>query len=162
MSRSSNKSTQDLSTMTFVVTGGARGIGEATVARLARQGARVAIGDRDLDLAEKVAAGYDERVLAAPLDVTKPESWRAFLDATASLGPVDVLINNAGIMPLGPILDEPDSVTQTIMDVNLFGVIHGTKAVAPGMVARGRGHIVNVASAVGRLALAGGATYSAS
>ncbi|GAB2755344.1 SDR family oxidoreductase [Nocardioides salsibiostraticola] len=162
MSRKNRSSQHDPSTLTFVITGGARGIGEATVDRLARQGARIAIGDRDLDLARQVAAKYDDRVIAAALDVTQPESWRSFLAAAASLGPVDVLVNNAGIMPLGSILDEPDSVTQSILDVNLFGVIHGTKAVAPGMVDRGRGHIVNVASAVGRLALAGGATYSAS
>ncbi len=152
----------DPSGLTFVITGGARGIGEATVERLARQGAHVAIGDRDVDLAQKVAGRYDDRVIAAELDVTTPDSWRSFLAATASLGPVDVLVNNAGIMPLGSILDEPDSVTQSILDVNLFGVIHGTKAVAPAMVERGRGHIINVASAVGRIALAGGATYSAS
>lgn len=162
MSRKSHKPGNDPSGLTFIITGGARGIGEATVARLARQGARIAIGDRDVELAQQVAARYDDRVMAAALDVTKPESWRSFLEATAALGPVDVLVNNAGIMPLGSILEEPDSVTQTIMDVNLFGVIHGTKAVAPGMVERGRGHIINVASAVGRLALPGGATYSAS
>ena len=162
MSIKNRSSQHDLSTLTFVITGGARGIGAATVDRLARQGARIAIGDRDLDLAQQVAAKYDDRVVAASLDVTQPESWRSFLAATASLGPVDVLVNNAGIMPLGSILNEPDSVTQSILDVNLFGVIHGTKAVAPGMVDRGRGHIINVASAVGRLALAGGATYSAS
>ncbi len=154
--------TIDLADQTILVTGGARGIGKATVDRLARQGARVALGDRDADLAEQVAAAYDERVVAAPLDVTEPASWRDFLTAVSALGPIDVLVNNAGIMPLGPILDEPDEVTRAIVEVNLFGVINGTKALAPAMVARGRGHIVNVASAVGRMALAEGATYSAS
>ncbi|MDN4163456.1 SDR family oxidoreductase [Nocardioides abyssi] len=154
--------TREISGLSVIVTGGARGIGKATVERFARQGATVAIGDRDVDLAELVAAPYGDRVKAAALDVTDPESWRTFLDEVAPLGPFDVLVNNAGIMPLGSVLKEPDGVAKAIVDVNLHGVIFGTKAVAPGMVERGRGHIVNVASAVGRLAVADGATYSAS
>lgn len=153
---------RDLSTLTLVVTGGARGIGLATAERFARHGARVAIGDRDADLAESAAERLGPRVAAAPLDVTDPASWRTFLAAVAHLGPVDVLVNNAGVMPLGPVLDEPDDLTRTIVDVNLHGVINGTKAVAAGMIERGSGQIVNVASAVGRLALADAATYSAS
>ncbi|NHC24204.1 SDR family oxidoreductase [Nocardioides sp. IC4_145] len=153
---------REISGLSVIVTGGARGIGKATVERFARQGAKVAIGDRDVDLAELVAAPYGDRVKAASLDVTDPESWRTFLDDVSALGPFDVLVNNAGIMPLGSVLKEPDGVTKAIVDVNLHGVIFGTKAVAPGMVDRGHGHIVNVASAVGRLAVADGATYSAS
>ncbi|WKN47395.1 SDR family oxidoreductase [Nocardioides sp. Arc9.136] len=153
---------REISGLSVIVTGGARGIGRATVERFARQGAKVAIGDRDVDLATSVAAPYGDRVTAAALDVTDPASWREFLDAVAALGPFDVLVNNAGIMPLGSVLKEPDAVARAIVDVNLHGVINGTKAVAPGMVERGTGHIVNVASAVGRLAVADGATYSAS
>ncbi|MEV7431235.1 SDR family oxidoreductase [Nocardioides sp. NPDC092400] len=153
---------REISGLSVIVTGGARGIGRATVERFARQGAKVAIGDRDVDLATTVAAPYGDRVTAAALDVTDPASWREFLDAVAALGPFDVLVNNAGIMPLGSVLKEPDAVARAIVDVNLHGVINGTKAVAPGMVERGTGHIVNVASAVGRLAVADGATYSAS
>ncbi len=145
-----------------IVTGGARGIGRATVELLARQGAAVAIGDLDLDLAASVAAPFGDRVVAAHLDVTDPKSWRAFLDEVGRLGPWDVLVNNAGIMPLGELLKESDELTRTIFEVNVFGVINGTKAVAPGMVDRGHGHIINVASAVGRLAVANGATYSSS
>lgn len=148
--------------LSVIVTGGARGIGKATVERFARQGARVAIGDLDADLAAEVAAGYGDSVASARLDVGSRESWVAFLEEVGHLGPWDVLVNNAGIMPLGSVLKEPDEVTKAIMDVNVYGVIHGTKLVAPGMVERGRGHIVNVASAVGRVALANGTTYSAS
>jgi short-subunit dehydrogenase len=154
--------TRDLSSRSVIVTGGARGIGRATAALLAREGARVAIGDLDGDLARGVAADLGPRVVAAPLDVTRPESWATFLQEVATAGPFDVLVNNAGIMPLGSLLKEPDQVTRAIVDVNLHGVIFGTKAVVPGMVERGHGHVVNVASAVGRLAVADGATYSAS
>jgi NADP-dependent 3-hydroxy acid dehydrogenase YdfG len=148
--------------MSVIVTGGARGIGRATVERLARLGASVAVGDLDLELAESVAAPFGDRVVAGRLDVTDPASWKEFLGTVGHLGPWDVLVNNAGIMPLGSLLKEPDEVTRTIFDVNVFGVINGTKAVAPGMTDRGHGHIVNVASAVGRLAVAHGASYSAS
>ncbi len=153
---------RNLSTLSIVVTGGARGIGRATVDRLARQGARVAIGDRDAELARAVALEIGHGVVAAALDVAEPASWAAFLDEVAEIGPIDVLVNNAGIMPLGSVLKEPDEVTRRIVDVNLHGVICGTKAVAAGMVERGHGHVVNVASAVGRIAVADGATYSAS
>lgn len=148
--------------MSIIVTGGARGIGRATVERFARQGASVAVGDLDADLLGEVAAPYGDRVATARLDVTDPASWREFLAAVGHLGPWDVLVNNAGIMPLGSVLKEPDEVTRAIFDVNVHGPINGTKAVAPGMVERGRGHIVNVASAVGRVPLADGASYSAS
>lgn len=145
-----------------IITGGARGIGRATLDRLARQGARVAIGDLDADLVAEVVGEYDDNVTGARLDVTDPASWAAFLDEVAHLGPFDVLVNNAGIMPLGPLLEESDATTKAIIDVNLYGVIFGTKAVGPSMAANGGGHIINVASAVGRVALANGATYSAS
>ncbi len=148
---------RDLSLMCIAVTGGARGIGEATAARLVAAGARVTIGDRDdtVGAATAAALGVDFH----HLDVADTDSWRAFVDAA---GPIDVLVNNAGIMPLGDVLKETDELTRHIFEVNTFGVIWGTRAVAPGMAERGRGHIVNVASAVGRVAAAGGATYSAS
>ncbi|HEY0949479.1 SDR family oxidoreductase [Nocardioides sp.] len=153
---------RQISGMSIIVTGGARGIGRATVERFARQGASVAIGDLDPELAAEVAEAYGDRVVAARLDVTDPASWREFLAEVDHLGPWDVLVNNAGIMPLGSVLKEPDAVTRAIFDVNVHGPINGTKAVAPGMAERGHGHIVNVASAVGRLAVADGASYSAS
>ena len=156
----------DVAGLVVVITGGARGIGLATAERLAGAGAVVAIGDRDAELAITAAKDVSKRtgaqVVAAELDVAAPESWSAFLAAVADLGPVAVLVNNAGIMPLGSILEEPTEVARGIIDVNLHGVINGTKAVAPGMVQRGHGHIINVASAVGRVALPNGASYSAS
>jgi short-subunit dehydrogenase len=157
---------RDISGLTVVVTGGARGIGRATAARFARDGARVAIGDLDADLAgsvaENLAGAHGSVVVGDALDVTDPESWSAFLARVADLGPVDVLVNNAGVMPLGPVVDEPVAVQRAIVDVNVHGVVNGTKAVAPAMIERGRGHIVNIASAVGRAGTPGAATYSAS
>jgi short-subunit dehydrogenase len=160
--RSRRAPARDLSNRTVVITGAARGIGAATAELLARHGARVVLGDLDRDLAQAVADRVGGGALAGRLDVGDPDSWREFLALTADAGPVDVLVNNAGIMPLGSVLKEPDAVARAIIDVNVHGVINGTKAVAPGMVERGHGHIVNVASAVGRLAVADGATYSAS
>jgi len=148
--------------MSVIVTGGARGIGRATVERLARAGASVAVGDLDPDLLDEVTAEFGSRVVAAHLDVTDPTSWRSFLDSVADLGPWDVLVNNAGIMPLGSVLKEEDALTRAIFEVNVHGPINGIKAVAPAMVERGRGHIVNVASAVGRVPVPDAATYSAS
>ncbi|WP_101523324.1 SDR family oxidoreductase [Nocardioides houyundeii] len=142
---------------TIAITGGARGIGAATARLLQERGADVIIGDRDAAHLEETARELGVRW--HPLDVTSVEDWTAFV---AAAGEIDVLVNNAGIMPVGPFLDEDAGVTRQIFEVNTFGVINGTRAVAPGMVARGRGHVVNIASAVGRVALPNGASYSAS
>ena len=155
--------THDLAGSTVLVTGAARGIGLATAERLAAVGARVVLGDLDDDLVDKAARRIGQGAVGHRLDVSDRESFAAFVEhATTHVGPVDVLVNNAGIMPLAPLVDEGDDVTDRILDVNLRGVITGTKLVAPTMIARGRGHVVNVASGVGRIALPHGATYSAS
>lgn len=152
---------RDLSGQVVLITGGARGIGRETAARLAAAGMKVAIGDKDADAVRRT--GEELGVLALPLDVSVVASWREFLDAaTAALGPVDVLVNNAGIMPIGRVLDEPEHVARAVFEVNVHGPINGIKTVAPGMVERGRGHILTVASAVGRIPARGGATYTAS
>lgn len=144
------------------ITGGARGIGLATARALVLQGAKVAIGDLDGALAKEVAAGLGGHAVGTDLDVTDRDSFAAFLDyAVAELGPLDVLVNNAGIMPLGAVVAESDSVARRIVDVNVHGVITGTKLAAAHMLPRHSGHIVNVSSGVGRVALPGAATYSA-
>jgi short-subunit dehydrogenase len=155
-------SKREISGLSVVITGAGRGIGAATAELLAAQGATVALGDLDTALVQSVAHRIGHGAVAAHLDVTSSESWAEFLAAVGEVGPIDVLVNNAGIMPLGSVLKEPEEVAKAIIDVNVHGIIHGTKAVAPGMAERGRGHIVNVASAVGRIAVADGATYSAS
>jgi NAD(P)-dependent dehydrogenase (short-subunit alcohol dehydrogenase family) len=144
------------------ITGGARGIGRATAQAFLRQGMRVAIGDVDLAAAEQTAAELGQRTVALPLDVTDRESFARFLDeAERQLGPLDVLVNNAGIMPLGRFVDEDDLTARRIVDINLHGVILGMKLALRRMVARDHGHIVNIASQAGKFGAPGGATYSA-
>ena len=144
------------------VTGGARGIGRATAAALLREGARVAIGDIDLELARRTAADLGSGCQALELDVTDGESFARFLDdVERELGPLDVLINNAGIMPLGPFHEESDRTVTRQLDINVHGVITGTKLALTRMRLRHSGHIVNLASYVGRVPFKGGATYVA-
>ncbi|TSD95993.1 SDR family oxidoreductase [Skermania sp. ID1734] len=146
----------------IAITGGARGIGLATATALHRKGARVAIGDIDAQAAE-ASASIAGLALAAKLDVADPVSFTAFLDETErTLGPVDVLINNAGIMPVGRLADEPDAVTRRILDINTYGVILGSKLAVQRMIPRGRGHIVNVSSLAAETYAPGLATYGAS
>ena len=148
---------------TAAITGAARGIGRATAEALIRQGVRVAIGDLDLQAAQETSSALGPTTVALPLDVTERSSFSRFLDdAEEQLGPIDVLINNAGIMPIGPFLDEDDATAQRILDINVHGVILGMKLALPRMIARGRGHIVNIASQAGKYGLPGGATYCAS
>jgi NAD(P)-dependent dehydrogenase (short-subunit alcohol dehydrogenase family) len=144
------------------ITGGARGIGRATAAALISQGARVAIGDVDVALAQKAAQELGGGTIALPLDVTDRASFDAFLTTVESeLGPLDVLINNAGIMPIGPFVEETDATAKRMIDINLHGVIFGSKLALERFLPRGRGHLVNVASSAGKSGFPGGATYCA-
>lgn len=145
-----------------LVTGGARGIGKATAQAFARQGMTVAIGDLDATLAEQAAAEIGNGAVGLALDVTNRESFESFV-ATAEerLGPIDVLVNNAGIMALGRFLDEDDATAARQIDINLHGVIYGMKIALQRMQPRNTGHIVNIASQAGKYGAPGGATYSA-
>jgi NAD(P)-dependent dehydrogenase (short-subunit alcohol dehydrogenase family) len=144
------------------ITGAARGIGRATARAFLEAGMRVAIGDVDLPAAERTAAELGPRAVALPLDVTDRDSFARFLDsAEEQLGPLDVLVNNAGIMPVGKFLDEDDLAARRTIDINLHGVILGMKLGLARMVPRDRGHIVNIASQAGKFGTAGIATYSA-
>ena len=148
----------ELSGASVAITGGARGIGYATAKAFVAKGARVVIGDLDADLAKTSAAELG--CTATGLDVRSRKSFTEFLEMCDP--PVQVLVNNAGIMPAGRFVDESDAVTDAIIDINLNGVLRGTKLALPGMLARGSGHIVNVASYLGKAPAAGLATYCAS
>lgn len=141
------------------ITGGARGIGYETARELLARGHRVALGDIDETRLKEAALelGIDTYTR---LDVTDPESFRAFLDLVeAELGDLDVLINNAGIMPTGHIHEEDDATTRRQVEINVLGVIYGTKQALARMLPRDRGHIINTASLAGELTVPGLATY---
>ena len=147
---------------TAAITGGARGIGRATAAAFLRRGMKVAIGDVDLEAARQTASELGPSAVGLPLDVTDRGSFSSFLDgAEEQLGPVDVLVNNAGIMQIGPFIEEDDLTARRMVDINLHGVIFGMKLALARMIPRDRGHIVNISSQAGKFGSPGGATYSA-
>jgi NAD(P)-dependent dehydrogenase (short-subunit alcohol dehydrogenase family) len=157
------KASRSLVGKVVAITGGARGIGRATAQALIAQGAKVAIGDIDEPLARQTAQELGHGTLGTALDVTERKSFESFLDeAERELGPLDVLINNAGIMPIGPFLEESDDTTQAIIDINVTGVILGSKLAVTRFAARRGGHLVNIASAAGKAGFPGGVTYCAS
>jgi len=151
----------DLARAHVAITGAGQGIGRATAERMAALGARVSIGDLDLEAAKRTAA--DIGGTAHRLDVADPASFAAFLsEAEQANGPLAVLVNNAGIMPNGGFLELSDALNRATMEVNVFGVVHGMRLALPGMLERGRGHIVNVASLAGKFPVKGLAIYNAS
>jgi NAD(P)-dependent dehydrogenase (short-subunit alcohol dehydrogenase family) len=157
------KAQRSLAGKVVAITGGGRGIGRATAAALINQGARVAIGDIESGLAAQTAQELGGGTVGLPLDVTDRASFAQFLDTVEErLGPLDVLINNAGIMPVGPLLEETDATAKRMIDINLYGVLFGSKLALERFQRRGRGgHLVNVASVAGKAGLPGGVTYCA-
>lgn len=153
---------------TIAITGAARGIGYATAKALLARGARVVIGDRDVALGESAVAELTKLgpVSGYPLDVTNRESFATFLDkartdgSAGSAGHIDVLINNAGVMPIGPFLEQSEQAIRSAIEVNFYGVLTGCQLVLPEMVARRRGHIINIASLAGMLAVPGQVVYA--
>jgi 2-hydroxycyclohexanecarboxyl-CoA dehydrogenase len=143
-----------------LVTGGASGIGAATCRRLAAEGAAVAVTDLNPDGAASVASEIGGR--SYELDVRDTGSIRAAVESAESdLGPLDVLVNNAGYDEFGFFVKTEEAMWDRVLGVNLRGVIAVTHAVLPGMQERGRGRIVNVASEAGRLGSPGSGVYSA-
>lgn len=149
---------------TIAITGAARGIGYATSQALLRRGARVVIGDRDVTILEPAVTELSKfgQVTGHPLDVTDPASFATFLDKarTDGSGHIDVLINNAGVMPVGPFLEQSDQAIRSALEVNVSGVLTGCRLVLPEMVKRGRGHVINIASMAGMVAVPGQVVYA--
>jgi NADP-dependent 3-hydroxy acid dehydrogenase YdfG len=154
----------DLSGRVVAVTGASSGIGEATALACARAGAAVALAARRAErideLARKIVA-EGGTAIAVPSDVGEEDQARAFVErAHAELGRLDVLVNNAGVMLLGPIENAPTREWREMVQVNVFGVLYCTHAALPLMHAQGSGHIVNVSSVAGRFARAGSGVYN--
>jgi NADP-dependent 3-hydroxy acid dehydrogenase YdfG len=149
---------------TIVITGAARGIGHATAKALLARGARVIIGDRDVDVLESAVVGLSSlgSVSGHPLDVTDRESFAAFLDKARADGGghIDVLINNAGVMPVGSFLEQSAQAIRSSIEVNFYGVLTGCQLVLPEMVKRRGGHIINIASLAGMVAVPGQIVYA--
>ena len=149
----------------IAITGASSGIGEATARLLARRGARIVMGARRTERLEELTAALTAEGGAAryrALDVTKRGDVAAFIAfAKAEFGNVDVLINNAGVMPLSVMADLKVEEWDRMIDVNIRGVLHGIAAVLPGMKARGKGQIVNVASIGAHVVVPTGAVYCA-
>ncbi len=156
------KERRSLSGKVVAITGGARGIGKTTAQALIRKGCKVALGDLDLKLAEQTAAELGGGTVAIELNVTDRDSFTAFLDQVErQLGSVDVLINNAGIMPVTRFEEESDDSIRRQLDINVYGVMVGTQLAVRRMKTRGSGHIVNIASSAGKAGVPGIATYAA-
>lgn len=141
------------------ITGGARGIGKETARLLHAQGAQVWIGDIDLEAAQHTAHTLGQNAFAHHLDVTNPESFKAFLAAPNH--PIDMLINNAGVMHTGAFTEAALNDHLRELAIDLSGVMIGMHLVLPQMLERNQGHIVNVASMAGKFTLPGVATYNA-
>lgn len=156
---------QGIQGKTIVVTGGGGGIGSAVCRRFAAEGATVAVFDRDLAAAERVAAAVREaggRALAFGCDITDRHAVDAAVLATeTTLGPIDVLVNNAGWDVFKPFAKTTPEQWEQLIAINLTGALHMHHAVLPGMAERQRGRIVNVASDAARVGSSGEAVYAA-
>jgi 3-oxoacyl-[acyl-carrier protein] reductase len=146
-----------------LVTGAAQGLGAAIAARLAAEGGRVIVSDRDFEAAQRSAGKIGDSAIALELDVRSQESIeRAVAEATATLGAITVLVNNAGINRVGPSESLDVELWREVLDVNLDGLFRCTQAVGAHMLQAGRGAIVNIASANSEVGSPGRAAYCAS
>jgi 3alpha(or 20beta)-hydroxysteroid dehydrogenase len=146
-----------------IVTGAARGIGEATARRFVAEGARVVLADKRDDLGTAVAAELGDAARYETLDVTEEADWARAVDVCrAAFGPPDVLINCAGIIRVLPFADTDRETFQKVVDTNLLGAFLGMRAVVPAMQERGGGSIVNFSSPQGIEGRAGMSAYTAS
>lgn len=145
-----------------IVTGGAQGIGRAIAEKLAAGGARVVLADLDGVAAEAAAAEIGGTATAVTADVTSPSAVRAMVDDVVErFGRIDVLVNNAGWDVASPFVDSDPDDWDRVIRINLYGVLHTSKAVLPVMIAQGSGAVVNLGSDAGRVGSSGEAVYSA-
>jgi NADP-dependent 3-hydroxy acid dehydrogenase YdfG len=147
------------------ITGGGGGLGAETARHLAVRGARIAVAARRKDkldevVAEIIKAGGEAR--AYPLDVTNKHQFKAVVDAAvADFGQLDVIVNNAGLMPIRPMIEVNTDEWDAMIDVNLKGVLYGIAAALPRFIAQGSGHVINIGSVAGTKVFApGGTVYS--
>src|SRR5664279_2956704 len=154
----------DLTGKVVAITGASSGIGQATALACAKAGAVVSLAARREDRIAELAGQINSdggRALAIRTDVGEEHEAKEFVERTTSeLGRLDVLVNNAGVMLLGPIEDAPTEEWRRMIHVNVFGVLYCTHAALPLMRAQGSGHIVNVSSVAGRFARAGSGVYN--
>ena len=149
-----------------LVTGASRGIGQAIARTLARMGAMLSLCARDTQKLERAGRDLEAegaKVLVVPTDVSCPDDITSLVQTTErSLGPIEILVNNAGIGHFAPIQESSEANWDATLDTNLKAVFLLSKAVAPGMISRRSGHIINIASLAGKNAFAGGSIYCAS
>jgi short-subunit dehydrogenase len=156
---------RDLKGQVAIVTGASSGIGRATAERFAAEGMRIVLGARRVERLAGVADGIQRMggtARAMETDVTRPDQvGRLVEEAVTAFGRVDVLVNNAGLGYFGPVESTPASEARYLFDVNVMGTLYGIQAVVPVMRRQKRGHIINVASIVGKRATPGNGLYSA-
>jgi short-subunit dehydrogenase len=146
----------------FFITGGANGIGRKTAELVASKGHAVVIADIEAQTAGSVADNLGDRGLAVMLDVRDPQNWERALEQTRShFGSIDVLVNNAGIMNTGFLLDQPDDEIRQMMEVNLWGLTCGLRAGSRFFLNQGYGHLITTGSMASFVSLKGQAFYSA-
>jgi NADP-dependent 3-hydroxy acid dehydrogenase YdfG len=154
----------DLSGRVVAVSGASSGIGEATALACAQAGAAVALAARRTERIEELAGRIERdggRALAVTADVGEEDQAQQFVERTVSeLGRLDVLVNNAGVMLLGPIAGADTEEWRRMIHANVFGVLYCSHAALPVMQQQGSGHIVNVSSVAGRFARAGSGVYN--
>jgi NAD(P)-dependent dehydrogenase (short-subunit alcohol dehydrogenase family) len=157
---------KDLTEKTAVITGGASGIGLALAKRLSQEGTRLVLADVDqkaLDAAVEDLRAEGATVLGVRTDVSDEESVLALaMQARDAFGPVHLLFNNAGVGPGGISWEVPNNVWNWVLDVNLWGVIHGIRAFVPDMISQGEGHVINTSSVAGLRGSPGMGAYAAS
>ena len=155
----------DLTNKTVIVTGASSGIGEATAEKLAASGAQVVLSARRTDRLKELQSKIEKnggKALVVTADVTKKEDWKNLIAEThKAFGKVDVLVNNAGLMPLSFIENLKTDEWDKMVDVNIKGVLNGVASVIPDMKENKSGHIINISSVAGRKVMPSGAVYCA-